>query len=101
IRVKRIRPIRMRESASWVLGAIAHGRLDEGVLVGEGVRDSCVGKIDTRNNEGLEYWIRPIRMRESASWVLGAIAHGRLDEGLGTVLVGEGVRDSCVGKIGE
>nr|GEX50375.1 reverse transcriptase domain-containing protein [Tanacetum cinerariifolium] len=42
--------------------------------------------------------IRPMRMSESASWVLGAIVHGRLGEGVGTVLVGEGVRDSCVGK---
>nr|GFC52398.1 hypothetical protein [Tanacetum cinerariifolium] len=36
---------------------------------------------------------RPMRMRESTSWVLGAIAHGRLGEGVGTVLVGEGVQE--------
>nr|GFA30532.1 hypothetical protein [Tanacetum cinerariifolium] len=41
-----------------------------------------------------------MRMRESASWVLGATAHGRLGEGVGTVLAGGGVRGSVGKEIG-
>nr|GEY01994.1 reverse transcriptase domain-containing protein [Tanacetum cinerariifolium] len=43
---------------------------------------------------------RPMRLRESASWDLDTSTWGGRGEGVRTVLVGEGIQEGCVGKMG-